>query len=264
MSLCRPRCRLICRWNHSKRTAAADNEWQQRQQKVTQYNFRCGYDFVELFEPQPNNSIYMKSPLAKNVYGRLFGNIRHSRSSYIQNEFFLSRSFLKFDDDTEVTKSNGSAMETTPFFVGASGSGGGSSSAAHSKVEPAQYIFKGKLSRKMCGDWNAKLKLLRYTTQGTVLGIHFVSDYSHHFSGYKARITMESGKSHTQFVFTTHHRPPPHVTYRQNHHHQYDAINPSTSTHTSIDIAIVAFSVLTHCHHFASLAYFHNVIMHHS
>lgn len=65
---------------------------------------------------------------------------------------------------------------------------------AHSNVEPGQYIFRGKLSRKMCGDWSAKLKLLRYVTQGTVMGIHFVSDYSHHFSGYKAKITMESGE----------------------------------------------------------------------
>lgn len=162
---------------------------------------------MELFEPQPNNSIYMKSPLAKNLYGRLFGNIRHSRSSYIQNEFFLSRSFLKFDDDIggggggvggggsvggndgdPSTRLNG--MQTAAVF-------GSMSPTYHSggKVEPAQYIFKGKMSRKMCGDWNAKLKLLRYVTQGTVLGIHFVSDYSHHFSGYKARITMESGKS---------------------------------------------------------------------
>lgn len=65
---------------------------------------------------------------------------------------------------------------------------------AHGNVEPGQYIFRGKLSRKMCGDWGAKLKLLRYVTQGTVMGIHFVSDYSHHYSGYKAKITMESGE----------------------------------------------------------------------
>lgn len=104
----------------------------------------------------------MKSPLTKNIYGRLFGNIRHSRSSYIQNEFFLSRSFLKFDDDSDGTRAH-------DLF-------GGSTMATHNynnniKMEPTQYIFKGKLSRKMCGDWNAKLKLLRYETQGTVLGV---------------------------------------------------------------------------------------------
>lgn len=115
----------------------------------------------------------MKSPLSKSLYGRLFGNIRHSRS-YLQNEFFLSRSFLKFEDEPE-------PMNMQQYTM------------SHSNIEPGQYIFRGKNSRKMCGDWSAKLKLLRYVTQGTVLGIHFVSDYSHHFSGYKAKITMESG-----------------------------------------------------------------------
>lgn len=109
------------------------------------------------------------------MYGRLFGNIRHSRS-YIQNEFFLSRSYLKFDED-----------ESTGFNMQ-------SYAMTHNNVEPGQYILRGKSSRKMCGDWSAKLKLLKYVTQGTVAGIHFVSDYSHHFSGYKTKISMESGK----------------------------------------------------------------------
>lgn len=108
------------------------------------------------------------------MYGRLFGNIRHSRS-YIQNEFFLSRSFLKFDEDEANEAINMQAY-----------------AMAHN--EPGQFIFRAKMSRKMCGDWSAKLKLLRYVTQGTIMGIHFVSDYSHHFSGYKAKITMESGE----------------------------------------------------------------------
>lgn len=132
----------------------------------------------------------MKSPLVTNIYGRYFGNIRHSRSSYIQNEFFLSRSFLKLDDDNSVTRPSASSER----FQSMGSLSSSSSTLFHNVVEPTQYIFKGKRSRKICGDWNAKLKLLRYETQGTILGIHFVSDYSHHFSGYKARVNMESGK----------------------------------------------------------------------
>lgn len=53
---------------------------------------------------------------------------------------------------------------------------------------------KGNGPRKICGDWSSTLKLLRYVTKSPNLGLHFVSDYSHHYSGYKARISMENGK----------------------------------------------------------------------
>ncbi|XP_059617745.1 uncharacterized protein LOC132262482 [Phlebotomus argentipes] len=48
------------------------------------------------------------------------------------------------------------------------------------------------MPRKLCGDWSSKLKLLRHVTKGSALGLHFVSDYSHHYSGYKAKVYMES------------------------------------------------------------------------
>lgn len=50
------------------------------------------------------------------------------------------------------------------------------------------------LPRRICGDWSSKLKLLRYVSKGSYLGLHFVSDYSHHFSGYKAKAYMENSK----------------------------------------------------------------------
>lgn len=53
---------------------------------------------------------------------------------------------------------------------------------------------KGNGPRKICGDWSSTLKLLRYVTQSPNLGLHFVSDYSHHYGGYKAKISMENGK----------------------------------------------------------------------
>ncbi|XP_066250843.1 uncharacterized protein [Euwallacea similis] len=47
-------------------------------------------------------------------------------------------------------------------------------------------------SRRLCGDWSAKLKLLRYVGHGSKLILRFSSDYSHHFGGYKARVSMEN------------------------------------------------------------------------
>ncbi|XP_046801594.1 uncharacterized protein LOC111685989 isoform X3 [Lucilia cuprina] len=52
------------------------------------------------------------------------------------------------------------------------------------------------LPKRLCGDWSTKLKLLRYVSTGSYLGLHFVSDYSHHFGGYKAKTYMEN-RSHS-------------------------------------------------------------------
>lgn len=52
----------------------------------------------------------------------------------------------------------------------------------------------GNNGRKLCGDWSSKLKLLRYVSKGSKLKLKFSSDYSHHYGGYKARISMENGK----------------------------------------------------------------------
>lgn len=47
--------------------------------------------------------------------------------------------------------------------------------------------------RRICGDWNSKVKLLRYRSSGPILGLHFSSDYSHHFGGYKAKVVIKNG-----------------------------------------------------------------------
>ncbi|XP_025416102.1 uncharacterized protein LOC112687566 isoform X2 [Sipha flava] len=44
---------------------------------------------------------------------------------------------------------------------------------------------------KYCGDKSDVLKLTRYVTKRPKLRIHFVSDYSHSFSGFKARVSAE-------------------------------------------------------------------------
>jgi hypothetical protein len=68
----------------------------------------------------------------------------------------------------------------------------------YSRAQPPPNFHKGEVPRKMCGDWSSKLKLLRHVTKSSTLGLHFVSDYSHHFGGFKARASMENGKSPTE------------------------------------------------------------------
>ncbi|CAH2011472.1 unnamed protein product [Acanthoscelides obtectus] len=47
-------------------------------------------------------------------------------------------------------------------------------------------------SKRLCGDWSSKLKLLRHVSSGSRLRLRFSSDYSHHFGGFKARVSMEN------------------------------------------------------------------------
>lgn len=48
--------------------------------------------------------------------------------------------------------------------------------------------------RRLCGDWSSKLKLLRHISGGARLRLKFSSDYSHHFGGFKARVSIENSK----------------------------------------------------------------------
>ncbi|XP_045464827.1 uncharacterized protein LOC123674047 [Harmonia axyridis] len=60
-------------------------------------------------------------------------------------------------------------------------------------IDPQQFSSKNQtVSRRLCGDWSAKLKLLRYISSTSKLILKFSSDYSHHFGGYKARVSMEN------------------------------------------------------------------------
>ncbi|VEN43937.1 unnamed protein product, partial [Callosobruchus maculatus] len=47
-------------------------------------------------------------------------------------------------------------------------------------------------SKRLCGDWSSKLKLLRHVSSGSRLRLRFSSDYSHHYGGFKARVSMEN------------------------------------------------------------------------
>lgn len=61
--------------------------------------------------------------------------------------------------------------------------------------------LNGNAPRRICGDWNSKVKLLRYRSSGPILGLHFSSDYSHHFGGYKAKVVIKNGDYHCMLFF---------------------------------------------------------------
>ncbi|KAG7164583.1 putative CUB domain-containing protein-like 1 [Homarus americanus] len=45
---------------------------------------------------------------------------------------------------------------------------------------------------RMCGDWSARLKLLRYVSHSNRVVITFVTDYAHHFPGFRARVSART------------------------------------------------------------------------
>ncbi|KAG8296092.1 hypothetical protein J6590_065079, partial [Homalodisca vitripennis] len=60
-----------------------------------------------------------------------------------------------------------------------------------------ELLEPGMEPRRICGDWSDKLKLLRYVTSSPRLVLRFVSDYSHHFGGFKSRVAMEHAPDQT-------------------------------------------------------------------
>lgn len=60
--------------------------------------------------------------------------------------------------------------------------------------EPSPTNQSAPDKRRLCGDWSSRLKLLRHVSRGPRLQLRFESDYSHHYTGFKATLTMENGK----------------------------------------------------------------------
>lgn len=63
-----------------------------------------------------------------------------------------------------------------------------------SNADTNAFLAAKALPHRACGDWNSKLKLLRFTSSSPVLGLHFSSDYSHHASGYKAKVSIKNSQ----------------------------------------------------------------------
>lgn len=148
---------------------------------------RCSYDFMEIIDSHPsehsyniNNSnntsnVSNTGDIAKHLLHRTENTKRHNESIVFKNVDI-------FENFLNIYKSHHSYLIQTPEMG---------------------INFDKSLNvnapRRICGDWNSKVKLLRYRSSGPILGLHFSSDYSHHFGGYKAKVVIKNGMKPAAF-----------------------------------------------------------------
>lgn len=160
-------------------------------------HFRCSYDFLEIIDgkDEPTNRISIKDfyrkylhrpkrssaknpflyPQYNDVYSTQLLNSLNQDANNISVNFF--EKFLN------IYKSHATVVLQTPKL----------------NVNSDQFLVAKSVPHRICGDWSTKLKLLRYVSSSTMLGLHFRSDYSHHFSGYKAKVSIKNGKLNFYF-----------------------------------------------------------------
>lgn len=69
----------------------------------------------------------------------------------------------------------------------------------NNKTKNLSQLDTSILSKRVCGDWTKRLKLLRYKTTSSTssLSLRLESDFSHHFAGFKANVWTEKGMVET-------------------------------------------------------------------
>jgi hypothetical protein len=161
------------------------------EEMVLEYEPRCSYDFLEIFEPiQPESntrvarhSLLHRQQLHSQLYDMVVNNLSnlHQQQQQLQEEEFqkLQQEYMTIHQDPETDYQFMNILQP--------------SNRTYNPKVPPPKAQNDKMPRKICGDWSSKLKLLRYETKGHLLGIRFTSDYSHHFGGFKAKISMEKG-----------------------------------------------------------------------
>ncbi|XP_039440556.1 uncharacterized protein LOC120421415 isoform X3 [Culex pipiens pallens] len=144
----------------------------------------CAYDYLQIVEPPAN----LSSPYTKpaRTHGPLFQtrNPRHSTNRGIRRrKSNATPSKIDVSDRLISTFANKSPnLILQP------------NDPSYDLTKPPPDLGSGRVPRKVCGDWSSKLKLLRHVTHGPLLALRFVSDYSNHFGGYKAKVAMENGR----------------------------------------------------------------------
>lgn len=135
---------------------------------------QCAYDFIEVFEPTLIQNINITSRRARHVSHEKINDF----SSGVQQQHL--NEFQQLLHDYKHKK-----LQARYIFQ--------PSNSTYNTYIPPPSTLDDRMPRRICGDWSSKLKLLRYKSNGNSLGIRFTSDYSHHFSGFKAKITLEKG-----------------------------------------------------------------------
>nr|XP_029711963.1 uncharacterized protein LOC109407380 isoform X3 [Aedes albopictus] len=149
----------------------------------------CTYDYLQILEPPANMSAaYIKQP-SRFAFGGvppLFQtrNPRHSTSRYNYVRRRKS-SFLPSKLDLADRLMSTFTSKTPNLILQPE-------DPSYNPRLPPPDLYTGRVPRKVCGDWSSKLKLLRHTTKGPLLALRFVSDYSNHYGGYKAKVAMEN------------------------------------------------------------------------
>ncbi|XP_065085313.1 uncharacterized protein LOC135707424 isoform X2 [Ochlerotatus camptorhynchus] len=140
----------------------------------------CTYDYLQILEPPVNFSAAYSKP------SRSFGGVplfqtrnpRHSTSRYYVRR---RKSSVDLSDRLMSTFTS-----KTPNLILQP------EDPSYDLRIPPPDLYSGRVPRKVCGDWSSKLKLLRHVTKGPMLALRFVSDYSNHYGGYKAKVAMEN------------------------------------------------------------------------
>jgi hypothetical protein len=138
---------------------------------VLEHEPQCGYDFVEVFEPNISS--------VSNVSSRSPRRVSNEFPSVQQQQIYEFQQLLRGYERQSVIYRN--------IFQ--------PSNNTYNSYIPPPSTLNDRIPRKICGDWSSKLKLLRHSTNNNLLGLRFNSDYSHHFSGFKAKISLEKGKT---------------------------------------------------------------------
>lgn len=132
---------------------------------------RCSYDFLEIIDSAAATESRSDSKISE-LYRKYLKLQLQQRSKRTVTQI-LDSIYQQF---LEVYRSVRSVVLRIPM----------------SNADTNAFLAAKALPHRVCGDWNSKLKLLRYTSSSSVLGLHFSSDYSHHASGYKAKVTIKN------------------------------------------------------------------------
>lgn len=135
---------------------------------------QCAYDFVEVFEPSIEQNVNVTTRRARHALQERINGFSSDAQQQHLNE--IQQLLHEYEHKK---------LQARNIFQ--------PSNATYNTFIPPPSTLDDRMPRKICGDWSSKLKLLRYKSNSNSLGIRFTSDYSHHFSGFKAKIALEKG-----------------------------------------------------------------------